>query len=1387
MRAMSKRGGYADGDAAAPLTLAEPRDSAAEAAPSATYEEPTDTQQYTRELVTVAEEEAVAGRGLPLPAPPSSVEFDSLDSLESITDYMVPESRQIATTGPTADATTPEVLTGVRIGRYVIIEELGSGSMGQVYAAYDPKLDRKVAIKLLSSSKGKQPRSRKARARLAREARALAKLSHPNVVTVYDADEHGDDVFIAMELVEGQSLGAWCNATPRPPWRSVLERYLQAARGLSAAHDVGLIHRDFKPDNVLVGDDGRVRVADFGIAALSEPSTDSVERSSDLHLDLTPAESLSSIERLVDDNLTRTGAALGTPAYMAPEQHIGGHIGPATDQYALCAALYEGLYGVRPFACTSRKQVLAVLLRKKRELDLEAPVTGADVPDWVRQALLRGLAPRAAERWPSVAKLAAALDKSLRGRRPLSARTDSRARRRGFIVGAVAGVVVLGAIGLLALGWLRGSAEDRGTCARAHREIDRVWNDKAAARVRAAFATTGRANAAASADRVESILGAYATEWTAMRVDICEATHVREQQSEQVQALRMHCLDRRKNRLDALVSALVDPQALSAQKLRKKPADNSPDDSPDPESQKSDPDILGHAVEAALTLPTVAECADVDRLSATVALPDDPALRTRVSGLLDRVDRAAVLHQAGLYGEARDIARSVLDELTDIEYPPLKARALFELAFAQMRLDISDDAEKTFRELLPIAAAAKDDALIARTWGKIIEVVGIHQGRHDDALEWVPVATAMIERADDELVGTEVWTSISHVMRAAGKYQEALDRDRASLEVRERLRPAVHFDVAETLHNIGESLWYLGKYEEAREVSERALAIWIDTVGEDHPRTTATLSNLGTISNSLGDHATGLKFHERTLGIAERTFGPDHPSITTNLNNLGVAYFNIGRPREALKYMYRSLAIRERTYPENHPHIAMVCANIASTLEAAGDYKKSLSFFERALAIHEKSLDANHPTAAWGHRNLGGLLSRLGRYEEARAHLDQAMKMFESKFGKEHEYVATTLHLLGDLLGERGKYQQALASHRRALAIQRKVHGEEHKLIADALNHLGQTLWRMGEYEQARTNFQQALAMHEKMSGAKHYAVGYVASNLGILLADMGDYDEAERYYLKAQAISKEGDLRNQSSVAHAIHYRGVLQHEIGKYRTAEKTLERAASMRAKHLGSEHPDTATSWFQLAQVLRDRGNARARKLHERARTMREATFGSEHAAVADSLDAIGDLAGDDRRWKEAEKAHEQALAIRRKQQGERHPDFAISLVGLARATLARGHIATARGHYQKARTIRERVFGKRHPRVADSLIGLAQVELADGEERKAKRLAEEALDICQGFGHRCSARAEFTLATVRASSRRTRRKAKKLAERIADAAGKAGNRRLEDKIQRWLDR
>jgi hypothetical protein len=312
---------------------------------------------------------------------------------------------------------------GDLIDRYEIVALRGAGGMGVVYRARDPDLGRDVALKLLQADDGSGGDEAGQR-RLLREAQAMARIAHPNLVTVYDVGTFRGRVFLAMEFVHGRTVTEWLRDEVRG-WREVLAVFAQAGAGLAAAHAAGVVHRDFKPDNVLVGEDGRVRVADFGLArSLGEPVEPDEAATG------APDDALSS-------PLTRTGAVMGTPAYMAPEQHHGQPADARADQFAFAVALYEALYGVRPFPGGTHAEILASLLAGAPP---SPPSVRAEVPAAVGDALLCALAIDPAERYPDVETLLAALE---RARKAATRRAGGWQR---WLL-AAAGIAILGAAG----------------------------------------------------------------------------------------------------------------------------------------------------------------------------------------------------------------------------------------------------------------------------------------------------------------------------------------------------------------------------------------------------------------------------------------------------------------------------------------------------------------------------------------------------------------------------------------------------------------------------------------------------------------------------------------------------------------------------------------------------------------------------------------------------------------------------------------------------------------------------------------------------------------------------------------------------------------------------
>ena len=273
-----------------------------------------------------------------------------------------------------------------RFGRFQVRSRIGSGGMGAVFLAWDPRLDRKVAIKVLLRAE-----SEAGHERMLREAKAMARLSHPNIVPIYEVDVEGDEVFIVMEYVDGPTLRQWLCARRRSD-REVLQMFIATCRGLEVAHAAGIVHRDFKPDNVLIGKDGRPRVADFGVVRFGDAHTGSGQ-----------STALSRVSSLV--SLTRSGALVGTPAYMSPEQFSGGEVTPSSDQFSLCVALWEALYHQRPFPGEDLYSLVDAVIHGR----LRPPPATSKVPSRLRAALERGLATDPKDRWSSIGEFLGAL------------------------------------------------------------------------------------------------------------------------------------------------------------------------------------------------------------------------------------------------------------------------------------------------------------------------------------------------------------------------------------------------------------------------------------------------------------------------------------------------------------------------------------------------------------------------------------------------------------------------------------------------------------------------------------------------------------------------------------------------------------------------------------------------------------------------------------------------------------------------------------------------------------------------------------------------------------------------------------------------------------------
>ena len=816
---------------------------------------------------------------------------------------------------------------GTLVGRYVVLDLLGAGGMGVVYAAFDPQLARRVALKVLAPS----GRSSHGVARMLREAQALARLSHPNVVAIYDvgATTGNDQVFIAMEHVEGCTLDAWLASTHT--WQEIVQMFIAAGHGLAAAHAAGVVHRDFKPANVLVGSDGRVRVMDFGLA---REGRESVERK--------PAPLGAERGSALSDQLTVAGTVMGTPRYMPPEAHRGEHTTEAGDQFSFCVALFEALYGELPFP-------------KEPGPDddrhwIVQPLPNKPVPRRIGELVVRGLAREPAQRHRSMNELVDAL-----GRNP--ARTWRR-----VVVAAIVALAVAGGLGARWFVHARAIArcEDEGD------RIDLAWNATRAQQLGAAFAATGLANAPATWQRARAALDTYATSWRAGRTEACKSELDGSLRTVNARAARA-CFDEQWWGLHALVDELAKP----------------------------DPVMIQKAATASMSLPQARACLDEARLRHDVEPPpavrqELPAIRESLSragaalatGHYDRslehartaLAAATRVHWAPLATQAALAIGTAQDELGRYA----DARHSLEDAYVEATAEGRDDVALSAASRLAFALGGHLDKYEeGMLWGRFAQSLVNRLGQ------------------GSELVAAEVLSNLDYVEFEHGDYAKSVELQERALAIRERILGPDHPLVANSLNSLGLAKKELGKYDEAISLLQRAAAIWEKALGAEHPSVATALNNLGEAYGVHGETDKALASSQRALAIWEKTLGPDHPNVATALLDIGASYRHREELDKAFPLYERALKIREKALGPEHPAVAWLLRNMGRVRLEGHHYPEARALLERALAIQEKSLGPNHPDVAASLIDLGDIASALHERDKAAPLYERALAIQE--------------------------------------------------------------------------------------------------------------------------------------------------------------------------------------------------------------------------------------------------------------------------------------------------------------------------------------------------------------------------------------------------------
>jgi len=826
----------------------------------------------------------------------------------------------------------------VRIGRFDVVGRIGAGASGVVFAGVDPQLDRRVAIKLLRREHTDDADGN-ARSRMLREPKILAKLSHPNIVTVYEVGEHEGRVYLAMEYIEGTTLTGWIAEGPHP-WQAVVAKLVQAGRGLASAHAAGLVHRDFKPDNVLLDSDGNARVADFGLArsfavGQTAPSFD---------------RTISHDEVISEEALTATGALVGTPAYLAPELFSGADASPASDQFGFCVALDEALHGTRPFTGRTLAELATNIATQSTQ-----PRSTQPLPRWLTRVLERGLSADPEHRYPSMDALVADLSR------------DRSVKRQVGLVG-------LGALGVAGV-WFAAAEPTSDPCKNLGSAVDRTWDKDKRATVRAAFVATGHPEAETQFLRTATALDDYASGWTELSETACRAEDSR---SDAMIVRQAMCLERARFGFEASVLHFETPSISTVGASdRLLPSTTA---------------LRVCASEEVLTAELVAQPAPAQRerlsdLERRIEL----ARATRKSG---HAAKAGELF-AEMVKEAQEIGYAPTEARILYEYGATYTAMVRDREAVpqfQAAAVAADRGGSDFR---------RAEALVALSF-KMANLKRVDEAR--DALRRARAAyarTGMGERwwyAQATLADAWIERDAGHHEAALALFKESAEAFRNGVD-----KPEEHAERwATALAGQALALWTLADYEGALTAYTEAHRVLADKLGATHPATATVLVNIGAAQQKLQRLELALATTTRSLEIRLLYVDETDPSLSTLYSNLGALAFDMGRIKEALGYFERSHKAAEAGYGAEHPTTMIALANAGTVHSRLGDYAAALEIHRRVLDSRIKTLGADHQRTAGTRAALGLDLLGLERPAEARTEFDRAIAAFEETLGDEH-------------------------------------------------------------------------------------------------------------------------------------------------------------------------------------------------------------------------------------------------------------------------------------------------------------------------------------------------------------------------------------------------
>lgn len=801
------------------------------------------------------------------------------------------------------------VAPGQTFGRFVVLQEVGNGSVGRVWAAWDPVLNRKVALKVLRNEV--RPVDR-AQALLMREAQALARLTHPNVVGVHDAGTERGVAYLAMEFVEGNTFVEWLRRAERPVIE-IVHRFAEACEGLAAAHRVGLLHRDFKPSNLLVGTDGRLRVADFGLAALAQEASGA---------SATP-------QRIaLNSSLTDTGALVGTPAYLAPELWEGHPASSASDQFSVAVALFEALTGAQPFRGDTVAERLASI-RAGPQWPSETP----GISRALKNAVMRGLKFNPADRFASLELFGRALVRF------------ERRWLRLVAIGVTA--VLLIATGFSGVFWER----NRSRCADLAVQFNDVWDARAKADLAEVYAKAAQSS---SFESVASLLDRWTLRWLSAREHTCRA----EMSTGLPQRASVSCLEEQRRLLAALIEDLHHADPATLRQGQEAIASLPPASlcSPNARTAPTAEPEVGQGLAAAKSALVLARWEEAEtraqgilKRAQTVGAPGSEAAALVVL--------ADVKYHRGTAYEAEAAFREAILKAERAGANQPAVDAWVRLAY------VVGVGEQRFHEGLLLAdfadaiAAVRGDAAqraeLEFTRAQILHEKGDFAEALSQSLK-AEAALAQAYGANDWRIG-KAENVEGQTLRSLSRFDEALDAFwRAEVHLMAAL-PVNHYGLFTVRENRAVTLASLGRLDEGealiREVLEGELAAM-----PAHRSVALTYLNLGWVleKQHLTDEA--LESYREALRRAQNSFGPNDAVTARVLLNIASLLSRGDQADEALRLQEQALSILTKTLGPEHIDVAEALKGLAMTYAHTGRCREAIPRYEQALTAFEKNL-----------------------------------------------------------------------------------------------------------------------------------------------------------------------------------------------------------------------------------------------------------------------------------------------------------------------------------------------------------------------------------------------------------------------------------------------